>query len=58
MSKGKQTFRKTDVIRAIKAARDAGEGVRKVKITSESIELEVGPPAALPEARNEWDAEE
>jgi hypothetical protein len=59
MSKGKHRFRRTDLIRAIKAARDAGEDVRKFKITSDGeIEVEMEPPSDHAEVPNEWDAAE
>jgi hypothetical protein len=44
MSKGKQNFRRTDLMRAIKAARDAGLGVSGVRINKEGqIEVVAGP---------------
>jgi hypothetical protein len=46
-SKGKQRFLRTDLMRAIKAARDAGLDVSKSRISSQGeIEIEAGPPTA------------
>jgi len=57
MARGPQTFRQRDVAAAIKAARQAGIEIARVKIEKDgtiTVVSGAAPAAALPPA-NEWD---
>jgi hypothetical protein len=56
MSKGKQRFLRTDLMRAIKVAKDAGLGVSKFRISTQGeIEIEASPPTASDPSPRELD---
>jgi hypothetical protein len=57
MSRGVQSFRQTDVARAIKATVSAGLSVRRVEIDRDGkIVVVIGAPAMEAANDNEWDS--
>ena len=59
MARGKCTFRKRDVEMAIKAVKDGGCDVSRVRITNDgTIDVITGPPPPPPAEAvvNEWDS--
>jgi hypothetical protein len=57
MARGKNPFRQSDVVRAIKSARDAGiePAVVEVVLPDGTIIRVKGPQAAGANGKNEWD---
>jgi len=59
MPKGKVNFRRTDLMRAVRAVRDTGVEVGRIEIKTEggtcSISIVPGAPEEEAPATNEWD---
>jgi hypothetical protein len=58
MSRGVQSFRQSEVQRALRAAKAAGLAVERVKISRDGIEIEIAKPGTevTPEGNsNPWD---
>jgi hypothetical protein len=57
MSRGSQTFRQSDITKALKGAQNAGMEVQRVEIEAGKIVVFAGKAYERPERRsvNEWD---
>lgn len=58
MSRGRHTFKQSDLIRALRSAKAAGIEISRIKISNTGeIEIDAGKPKAIGEVSeaNEWD---